>query len=179
MDLSQYRVTGYSPGRSRLVQVLWYLCSALVFQSAWFPLSAVKVWLLRLFGASIGRGVVIKPRVQIKFPWRLKVGDFVWIGESVWIDNLAVVSIGSHVCVSQGVYLCTGSHAFRRPGFDLITKEIQIHDRVWVCAMSVLLPGTRIGSDSLVAAHCTVSGVIPPGSRIEAPAVNIRSMQAR
>lgn len=179
MDLSQYRVTGYSPGRSRLVQVLWYLCSALVFQSAWFPLSAVKVWLLRLFGASIGRGVVIKPRVQIKFPWRLKVGDFVWIGESVWIDNLAVVSIGSHVCVSQGVYLCTGSHAFRRPGFDLITKEIQIEDKVWVCAMSVLLPGTWIGSDSLVAAHCTVSGVIPPGSRIEAPAVNIQSMQAR
>jgi putative colanic acid biosynthesis acetyltransferase WcaF len=175
MDLSRYRVTGYSPGRSRLVQVLWYLCSAAVFQSPWFPCSALKVWLLRLFGASVGRGVVIKPCVRIKFPWRLQVGDFVWIGESVWIDNLAVVTIGSNVCLSQGVYLCTGSHDYRSPTFDLITREIQISDRVWVCAMAVVLPGTQIGSDCLLAAHSTVTGVVPSGSRMQPAAAAIQS----
>jgi putative colanic acid biosynthesis acetyltransferase WcaF len=175
MDLSRYRVTGYSPGRSRLVQVLWYLCSAAVFQSPWFPCSALKVWLLRLFGASVGRGVVIKPCVRIKFPWRLQVGDFVWIGESVWIDNLAVVTLGSNVCLSQGVYLCTGSHDYRSPTFDLITREIQISDRVWVCAMAVVLPGTQIGSDCLLAAHSTVTGVVPSGSRVQPAAAAIQS----
>ncbi len=166
MDLSRYRVTGYSPGRSRLVQVLWYLCSAAVFQSPWFPCSALKVWLLRLFGASVGRGVVIKPCVRIKFPWRLQVGDFVWIGESVWIDNLAVVTIGSNVCLSQGVYLCTGSHDFGRVTFDLITRPIAISDRVWICAMAVVLPGTRVGTDCLIAAGTVIRGDIPAGSRL-------------
>lgn len=170
MDLSQYRVTGYSPGRSRLVQVLWYLCSALVFQSPWFPFSALKVWLLRLFGASVGRGVVIKPCVRIKFPWRLQIGDFVWIGESVWIDNLATVKIGSHVCISQGAYLCTGSHDHRSITFDLITQSISISDRVWICAMVVVLPGTQVGSGSLIAAGTVIRGTVPPDTRMLAAA---------
>jgi putative colanic acid biosynthesis acetyltransferase WcaF len=166
MDLSQYRVTGYSPGRLRLVQVLWYLCSALVFQSPWFPFSALKVWLLRLFGASVGRGVVIKPCVRIKFPWRLQIGDFVWIGESVWIDNLATVSIGSHVCISQGAYVCTGSHDHRMPTFDLITRPVMISDRVWICAKAVILPGTQIGPDCLIAAGAVICGKLHAACKV-------------
>jgi putative colanic acid biosynthesis acetyltransferase WcaF len=163
MDLAAYKVTDYSPGRSRLVQVLWYVCSAVVFQSQFFPFSPLKTWLLRAFGAQVGTGVVVKPAVRIKFPWRLQVGDHAWIGESVWIDNLATVRIGSNVCISQGAYLCTGSHNHRLPGFDLITRPIEIADRVWICAMAVLLPGTVIASDCVIAAGAVVSGSISSG----------------
>ena len=59
---------------------------------SWFPISGFKRFLLRLFGAKIGKGVVIKPCVNIKYPWKLRIGNYVWIGENVWIDNLDTVT---------------------------------------------------------------------------------------
>ena len=88
------------------------------------PFSRVKVVVLRTFGASIGRGVRIKPGVKVKFPWRLTVGHHCWLGEDLWIDNLAEVRIGAHCCLSQGVYLCTGSHDWSRDTFDLIINTV-------------------------------------------------------
>ncbi|MEM8865170.1 MAG: hypothetical protein AAGF31_06435, partial [Planctomycetota bacterium] len=116
-DLSGFTVGDYSPGRSRVVQLLWYYTSLVLFESSWFPFVGPKVWLLRCFGAQIGDGVVIKPNVRIKFPWRLTVGDHCWIGQEAWIDNIAAVEIGNHVCVSQGAYFCTGNHDHRRRHF--------------------------------------------------------------
>ena len=77
--LDLYRNDGYDPGRGRVARVIWYYTSLLFFESAWLPISVWKVWLLRRFGAKVGRGVVIKPNVRIKYPWRLHVGDYVWI----------------------------------------------------------------------------------------------------
>jgi putative colanic acid biosynthesis acetyltransferase WcaF len=156
-DLSKYRVTNYTPGRNRLVQVLWYVVNALIFNSQWFPFSGIKVFLLRCFGSHVGRGVVIKPLVRIKFPWRLSIGDHSWIGESVWIDNLAHVEIGSHCCISQGAYLCTGSHDHRSVSFDLITRPIVISDQVWLCANTTILCGARIEPGKTVAAGNVVT----------------------
>lgn len=165
-DLSAYRVQGYSPGRNRVVQLAWYLTSALLFQTPWFPVSRIKLALLRLFGARIGRGVVLKPCVRIKFPWRLTVGDFTWIGESVWIDNLAEVTLGSNVCLSQGAYLCTGSHDARKPAFDLITRPIRIEDGAWICAQAVVLCGVTVGAGAVVAAGCVVGKNVTAGTLI-------------
>jgi hypothetical protein len=89
----------------------------------------------------VGTGVVIKPHVRVKFPWKLYIGDHSWIGESVWIDNLAQVTIGSNCCISQGAYLCTGSHRWDRDTFDLVTKPIVIEDQCWVGAMARVAPG--------------------------------------
>ncbi|MBL8813946.1 MAG: colanic acid biosynthesis acetyltransferase WcaF [Planctomycetaceae bacterium] len=155
-DLSKYRVTGYHPGRGKLVQVLWYVTNALIFNSQWFPFSALKVLLLRLFGARIGRGVNIKPLVRIKLPWRLSVGDHSWIGESVWIDNLAEVRIGSNCCISQGAYLCTGSHDHRSESFDLQVRPITIEDGAWVCAKVVVLGGAVVAAHSVISAGSCV-----------------------
>jgi len=161
-DLSSFSNHWYDPGRGLLVRTLWYFLSLLVLESGWFPLSTPKAWLLRLFGAKVGSGLVVKPHVRIKYPWRLRVGDHCWIGEDVWIDNLDDVVLGDDVCVSQGVYFCTGSHDYRRRTFDLIIRPIELDNGVWIGAKAVLLPGVRVGANSLVAAAATVTKDVPP-----------------
>ena len=117
-------------------RLLWICFSGLFFQT-WIPWpSKLKSTLLRGFGARIGKGLVIKPRVTIKYPWKLRIGDHAWIGENVWIDNLAEVTVGSHVCISQGALLLCGNHNFKTPTFDLITRPITLEDGVWIGAQS-------------------------------------------
>lgn len=110
----------------------------------------MKRAILRLFGASIGRGVVVKPHVHIKYPWKLKVGDFSWIGEYAWIDNLDVVEIGSNVCISQGALILSGNHDYSVESFDLILKSIKIQDGAWIGAKSVVTQGVEVGSHSVL-----------------------------
>ena len=129
-----------------------------VFVESWLPGSGWRVAVLRLFGARMGTGVVIKPGVKVKFPWRLQVGGHSWIGERVWIDNLGEVTIGSHVCISQGSYLCTGSHDWRSATFDLIVAPITVSDHAWICACSVLSPGSHVGEGAVVTMGETVRG---------------------
>ncbi len=161
VDLSSYTPGDYRPGRGKLVQVVWYFVSVALFESGWFPLGGVKRAILRAFGARIGQNVTIKPNLRIKYPWRLVVGDHVWIGQECWIDNLVEVRIGSHVCVSQRVYLCTGGHDHRRRGFDLKCGEIVIEDGAWVAASAVVLGGVTVGANALVAAGSAVTRDVP------------------
>src|SRR5690606_27570566 len=94
-DLSAYNNSSYNPGAGFFKRSLWYFCNALFFKSSLFPFYAFKSGLLRLFGARVGKKVVIKPGVNIKYPWFLTIGDHCWIGENVWIDNLTAVIIGN------------------------------------------------------------------------------------
>lgn len=141
----------YDTGRSALIRFLWYFTNVLVFQSAWLPVSGLKVRLLRLFGAKVGKGVIIKPSVNIKYPWKLKVGNHCWIGEKVWIDNLADVHIGNHVCLSQGAMLLCGSHNYKKAAFDLIVGGIHLDDGVWIGAKAIVCPGVRCQYHSVLA----------------------------
>ncbi len=117
---------------------------------------------LRLFGARIGTGVLIRHQVKIHWPWKLDVGDNSWIGEEVWILNLEHVTIGSNTCISQGVLLCTGSHDRRSPTFEFDNGPITIGDSVWVAARATVLRGTRIGDGATIGATVVVSGDVPP-----------------
>ena len=169
MSLAAYSSRGFTGGRPVFVRALWYVVSLVVFQSGWVPFYGLKRWVLRQFGAQIGRGVVIKPHVRIKFPWRCRIGDHCWIGEDVWIDNLAAVRLANDICVSQGAYLCTGSHDHRRATFDLIVKPIEVGSSAWIGAKAIVLPGVTIGPGAVVAAGSVVtrdvaSGVIVGGS---------------
>src|SRR5882724_10849739 len=112
-QLYRYDNSWYSPGASSFKRLLWYFINALFFQMPFNPSSSVKVFFLRLFGAKLGKGINIKPGVNIKYPWFLEVGDDTWIGEEVWIDNLTTVKIGKNVCLSQGAMLLTGNHNYR------------------------------------------------------------------
>ena len=146
----------YHPGLW-LARVLWVLISGLFFQT-WLPWpSALKRILLRLFGASVGRGVVLKPRVTIKYPWKLTVGDHTWIGENVWIDNLGQVTLGNHCCLSQGALLLCGNHNYKKPTFDLMVGDITLEDGVWIGARASVGPGVTCQSHSVLAIGSTAT----------------------
>jgi putative colanic acid biosynthesis acetyltransferase WcaF len=150
VELIRYKNEWYQPGNSIKI-FLWYFINILFFKTSIPFSSSVKVMLLRMFGAKVGHGVVIKNNVNIKFPWFLEIESYVWVGENVWIDNLTKVSIGSNVCLSQGSYLLTGGHNYKKSEFDLILDAIVLEDGVWIGAKSVVCPGVTCRSHSVLA----------------------------
>ncbi|PMO79412.1 WcaF family extracellular polysaccharide biosynthesis acetyltransferase [Vibrio breoganii] len=154
VNLKNYNNDWFVPG-GKIKIILWTLTSALFFRTSLPVPSSIKVAILKMFGAQIGVGVVIKPSVNIKYPWKLKIGDHTWIGEDVWVDNIDVVNIGDNCCLSQGCYLLTGNHDFTSPTFDLMISEINIKNEAWVGAKSVVCPGVTLQRASIL----TVSSV--------------------
>ncbi len=146
LDLSRFLRPKLPGNRGALWRAAWYLVNALFFQSAILSLlpSSMKAAILRCFGATVGRGFVCKPRVTIKYPWFFELGDDVWLGEMVWIDNHCAVRIGSDVCISQGAYLFTGNHDWNDPAFAFFSREITVGDGVWITAFQKIGPGTTI-----------------------------------
>jgi putative colanic acid biosynthesis acetyltransferase WcaF len=148
-DLSTYNNSWYQPG-SKLKRVLWYIVDVLFFKGSWNAVSGLKVFWLRLFGAKIGRGVVIKPQVSIKYPWKLTIGNHCWIGERVWIDNLDQVTLEDHVCVSQGALLLCGNHNYKKSSFDLMIAPIVLKEGSWVGAKACVAPGVTLESHAVL-----------------------------
>lgn len=161
-DLSKYDNSWYDPGRGALMRFLWYFVNLLIVKNRWNPIIGIKVTVLRAFGAKIGKGVVIKPGVNIKYPWNLFIGDYSWIGENVWIDNLASVTIGSNVCISQGALLISGNHNYKSPTFDLMVKPIVIEDGAWVGARSTVCPGVTMHTHSVLTVGSVASKDLIP-----------------
>ena len=143
MNLEGYTVGDFDRGASRGREALWLLVKAIFFLNAFPWPSALRVALLRAFGAKVGRGVVVRNHVNITYPWRFEAGDFVWLGDEVIILSLASVKLESSVCISQRAFLCTGSHAFAKPGFDLVTRPIVIRAGSWIAAQAFVAPGLR------------------------------------
>ena len=150
MRLDNYSTGRYKPGAPLWQQILWYFIGAPLVGSYWLPFSRLKAYILRCFGAQIGHGVVIKPGLRVKFPWRLVVGDHAWLGENAWLDNIAEIHIGDHVCISQGVYLCTGNHDWTDPNFALKVSAIHLEAGVWIGAQAVVGPGVTIGHGAVL-----------------------------
>jgi putative colanic acid biosynthesis acetyltransferase WcaF len=152
MDLSRYDNRGFDRGASRVKEALWVLVRAMFFLTPLPWPSALRRFWLRCFGAKVGRGVVIRSRVNVWLPWRLKLGEHVWLGEEVFILNLATVTIESSVCVSQRAFLCTGNHDYTSPRFDLITKPIRVEQGSWIGAAAFVGPGVTVASHAVLAA---------------------------
>ena len=142
-------------------EAVWYLAKIVFFLSALPWPSSLKRALLRAFGAKIGDGVVIKPRVNIHFPWRLEVGAHSWIGEEVFILNLEPVRIGTHVCISQRAFLCTGNHDYSKVDFSYRNEPIFIGDGAWICTSVFVGPGVNIGNESVVLAGSAAVKSLP------------------
>jgi len=175
VDLSKPDNTELVRGRSTLVEALWLLLAAPLLASHVMISSGVRTMLLRLFGAKIGRNVYFKPGLRVKFPWYLSIGDHCWIGEDVWIDNLAPVSIDSHVCVSQGVYLCTGNHDWSARNMRLFRRPIHLQSGCWAGARSVISPGVTVGEGAILSVGSVATRDLDPwGIYAGNPAVLVR-----
>ena len=151
VDLSKFDNSWYKPGNP-VKRFLWYFKNISLLKSSLPWPNALKIFTLKFYGAKIGKGVIIKPCVNIKYPWFLEIGDNVWIGEEVWIDNLGKVKIGNNVCLSQGAMLLCGNHNYKKESFDLIVGDITLEDGVWVGAKSVVCPGVTMKSHSILTA---------------------------
>ncbi|HID9092168.1 WcaF family extracellular polysaccharide biosynthesis acetyltransferase [Enterobacter mori] len=162
MNLAEYKKT-YEQTRP-FSGIVWYLTSVFIFETSIpFP-SRLKNKILRMFGATIGTGVVIKPNVKIKYPWKLSIGDHSWLGEKVWIDNLANVVIGGNCCISQSAYILTGSHNYRSEFFDLETSEITLEDEVWIGARAVVAPGSYLKKGVVLTVNSVATSILEQDS---------------
>jgi putative colanic acid biosynthesis acetyltransferase WcaF len=156
VDFSRYSTGGFVRGAGILTEGFWLIVSLFLFRLCPFSFSTLKCVVLRAFGAKIGRNVTIKPQVKITFPWKLVIGDHVWLGEECWLLNLERIVIGNNVCISQRALLCTGSHNYKLPTFDLITQTIVLEDGAWVGAGCWVGPGVTFGSHAVLTA-CSVA----------------------
>jgi len=173
-DLKRYDNSWYKPG-NRFKILLWYFFNILFIYNPLNPINSTKILILKMFGSKIGKKVVIKPFVNIKYPWLLEIGDYVWIGENVWIDNLAKVKIGDNVCISQGAMLLCGNHNYKKSTFDLMIGEINLQEGSWVGAQSVVCPNVTLKSHSILAVSSVANADLEEYSIYQGnPAVKIR-----
>lgn len=180
VDLSAFSTGGFDRGAGPFKEALWLVVSRVLFQWCPFCLSPLKRAVLRLFGASVGRGVVIKPEVKITFPWKLVVGDHAWLGEECWLLDLAPITIGNHACISQRAFLCTGNHNYTSPAFDLVTKPIQIGQGAWIGANAFVGPGVAVGTHAVLAAASVATKDLEPHGIYQGnPAVRVKQRQIK
>jgi len=180
IDLSTYNKGDYSPGKSKTVLLLWYVFNVIFFMNPLFTFVKIKIAILRIFGAKLGKNINVKPSVNIKYPWHLSIGNNVWMGENVWIDNLCKVTIGDNVCISQGALILTGNHDYSRTEFNLIVKEIEISEGAWIGARSIVAPGASLASHSVLTAGSILSSSTEPYSIYKGnPAVKIKNREIK
>lgn len=159
--LDKYNQTGYSRGKSGLVVLIWWLIQGTIFRFSLHPMYKWRHFLLRIFGAKIGKGVQVRASAKFTYPWKVEIGDYSWIGDNVELYSLDQINIGKHCVISQKSYLCTGSHDMQDPHFGLITKPIHIHDGAWIASDVFVYPGVTIGEMAVVAARSTVVKSVP------------------
>lgn len=150
-NLASFNNDDFDEGASRLKWMLWFFANTLFVKNPLNPVSGLKVMVLKWFGAKIGHGVIIKPGFNIKFPWRLKVGNNVWLGEDVWIENQGQVTIGDNCCVSQHAMLMTGNHNYKKTTFDLMESGITLEEGAWIGARAIVCPGVTVKSHAILA----------------------------
>jgi putative colanic acid biosynthesis acetyltransferase WcaF len=173
-NLAAFDKSWFKPG-NKLKIIVWYLMNQL-FLNTYLPFPVgLKLFLLRIFGCKLGQNVMIKPKVNIKYPWYLEIHDNVWLGEKVWIDNLAKVTINSNVSISQGAMLLCGNHNIKKSTFDLLLGEITLEEGVWIGAQAVVCPGVTCKSHSVLTVASIATKDLEPYSIYQGnPAQKIR-----
>lgn len=161
VDLRQYDQANYDRGRPSWLIILWWLVQAIAFPLSLHNFNGFRAWLLRLFGAQIGKGVVIRPTARFTYPWKVAIDDYSWIGDDVVFYSVDQIQVGCHCVISQKSYLCTGSHDLQNPNFSLITAPIKIGNGVWIASDCFVAAGVTIGANSVIGAKSSVFRDIP------------------
>ena len=163
VDLTKFNPKEFDLGASWFKYAVWQFFNIVFFMSPFNPSSKLRAALLRMFGATVGKGLVMsKPNVNIKYPWRLSIGDHVWVGEGTWIYNLDRVTIGNHVNIAQGAMLLTGNHNYKSDEFELMNGPIILEDGVFIGAKAVVCPNVTCKSHSVLAVGSVATANLEP-----------------
>jgi putative colanic acid biosynthesis acetyltransferase WcaF len=152
VDLSRFNNAHFPKGAGPVIRLLWYVVNALFFLNPLFPFRSVKPILLRLFGASVGKDVVIHPGVNIKFPWKLTIGNHCWIGQRAWLDNIDQLILEDHVVISQGAMIVLGSHDYKHVHYPTLSAPVRLERGSWVGAGAIVTLGVTLKQHSVLAA---------------------------
>jgi putative colanic acid biosynthesis acetyltransferase WcaF len=163
VDLTRAGPGNFKRTRSRLVEAVWIMVEFFLVSNPLQVSSGVRAWALRLFGARIGVNVIMRPRLRVKFPWNLRVGDNCWIGEGVWIHNQGLVTIEDNAVVSQEAFVTTGSHDIYE-SMDLLVKPVIIRRGAWVTTRCIVLQGVEIGQNAILTPGSVANKSLPPAS---------------
>ena len=163
VDLRQYDQSWFDRGRPSVLILFWWFVQAVTFPLTPQPLHGLRCFILRLFGAKIGKGVQIRPTARFTYPWKVVIGDYSWIGDDVVFYSLDRICIGQQCVISQKSYLCTGSHDPKDPAFGLIVKAIAIGNGAWVATDCFIGPGVQIGANALIGTRSSVFQNMPDG----------------
>ncbi|MFT6841340.1 MAG: putative colanic acid biosynthesis acetyltransferase WcaF [Psychroserpens sp.] len=170
-DLEKYKTPPGFRGRSAVVVQLWWVVQASLF--AWSPqfMYGWRRFLLRLFGAQIGKNVIVRPNVKVTYPWKVTIGNYSWIGDNVELYSLGEIEIGANVVVSQKSYLCTGSHDYLKEDFPIYAEKITIKDECWLATDVYVAPGITIEKGIVIGARSSVfTNLTKQGVYIGSPA---------
>jgi putative colanic acid biosynthesis acetyltransferase WcaF len=159
-DLSRFG--GTARGGAAWRAQLWWLFEALFVLPTPQYLFGWRRFALVLFGAKIGKRVLIRPGVRVTYPWNLTIGDYVWIGEKTTLYSVAEISIGSHSVVSQEAYICAGTHDYSDPTFRFVSAPITIGRECWVAARAFIGPGVDVGHAAVIGAGSVVTRSVDP-----------------
>lgn len=162
-DLSAFKLPKGFRGRPAWFVQLWWIVQALFFHTSPQVCYGWRRFLLRLFGARIGKGVIIRPSVTVTYPWKLTIGDWSWIGDQVTLYTLGEIIIEDNAVVSQHSYLCTGSHDHTRVTFDIWALPIRIESEAWLATNVFVGPGVTVGSAAIVGACSVTFKDVPAG----------------
>lgn len=143
-------------GKSKFTVQLWWIVQSLLFKLSPQGLYGWRRFLLRCFGAEIGKGVIIRPSAQITYPWKVKIGDYSWVGDDVVLYSLGDIVIGDNAVISQKSYICTGTHDYTKNDFPILAKKITIGDECWLATDVFVSPGVTINNGTVVGARSTV-----------------------
>lgn len=161
-DLTRFRVPAGFRGRSAVTVQLWWMVQATLFALSPQVLYGWRSWLLRLFGAKIGRNVKLRPTARVTYPWLLTIGDNVWVGDDCVFYNLAQITLGSNVALAHDVYMCTGMHDYRKVEFPIAAYPIVIEDETWLTNDVFIGPGVTVGRGAVIGARSSVFKDMPP-----------------
>lgn len=156
VDLKKYDQSWYNKGRNSLTILLWWLVQATLFRCSLHNMYRYRNFLLRLFGAKIGKGVRIRSTARFHYPWKIEIGEFSWIGDHAELYSLDKITIGSNCVISQYAHLCTGSHDVESESFNLIVKPIHIKNYAWIAADAFVGQGVVISEGSVIAARSSI-----------------------
>ncbi|EIG58452.1 WcaF family extracellular polysaccharide biosynthesis acetyltransferase [Bradyrhizobium sp. WSM1253] len=177
-DLSRFRTPPEFRGRSWLTVLVWQTIQQTLF--AWSPQPAFfwRRWLLRLFGAEVGRGVLIRPTARVTYPWKVRFGNHCWVGDHAEIYSLGHITIGDNAVISQRSYICAATHNYQDITFPLVADPVIIEREAWIATDCFIAPGVTVGAGAIVAARSTVLRNVDPGTIVAGHPAEVKGYRA-